>query len=117
METKTAQQLSQELKPQLVEWRRDFHQHPELGYQETRTARLVAERLRSFGLEVQTGLGVTGVVGTLVGARGPGNKTIGLRADMDALPMTEETGAKHASRNEGVFHGCGHDGHTTMLLG
>jgi hippurate hydrolase len=101
---------------QLTEWRRDFHQHPELGYKETRTAKLVAERLTSFGLDVHTGMGVTGVVGTLKGSQGDG-PALGLRADMDALPMTEETGAAHASSSAGVFHGCGHDGHTTMLLG
>lgn len=101
----------------LTEWRHDFHRHPELGYKETRTSKLVAERLASFGLEVTTGLGITGVVGTLRGAGGEGSMTVGLRADMDALPMTEETGAPHASATPGVFHGCGHDGHTTMLLG
>ncbi|MFT5733200.1 MAG: amidohydrolase [Planctomycetota bacterium] len=101
---------------QLTEWRHDFHRHPELGYQETRTAKLVAERLTSFGLEVHTELGVTGVVGTLRGQLGEG-PSLGLRADMDALPMTEETGSPHASTHPGVFHGCGHDGHTTMLLG
>ena len=106
----------EDITAQLTEWRRDFHQHPELGYKETRTAKLVAERLTSFGLEVHTGLGVTGVVGTLKGNKGDG-PSLGLRADMDALPMTEETGADHASTSQGVFHGCGHDGHTTMLLG
>lgn len=101
--------------PLLTEWRRDFHENPELGYQESRTSKLVAERLESFGLEVTTGLGGTGVVGTLRGADGAGS--IGLRADMDALPMQEEGEREHRSKVEGVFHGCGHDGHTTMLLG
>lgn len=102
-------------------WRRDFHRHPELSYQETRTSARVAELLREFGLdEVATGLGGTGVVGVLHGAGGPAkdeSEAILLRADMDALPMAEETGAAHASTTPGVMHACGHDGHTTMLLG
>ena len=102
----------------LAEWRQDFHRHPELAYQETRTARVVAERLDGFGLdEVRTGLGGTGVLGVLHGHDGPGGPVIMLRADMDALPITEATGAAHASTNAGVMHACGHDGHTTMLLG
>ncbi|OWU86058.1 amidohydrolase [Oceanicola sp. 22II-s10i] len=95
--------------------RRDFHQHPEIGFQEVRTSGIVAELLESWGIAVTRGLGKTGVVGVLEG-RGPG-RTIGLRADMDALPMDELTNLPFASRTEGVFHGCGHDGHTTMLLG
>ena len=102
--------------PELVEWRRDIHAHPELGYQETRTSALVAERLRSFGLDVHQGLGGTGVVGTLTGKLGDGPR-LGLRADMDALPMQELGVCAHRSNTDGVFHGCGHDGHTTMLLG
>ncbi len=96
--------------------RRDLHAHPEIGFQEARTAALVAEKLKSWGVdEIAAGLGRTGVVGVIRGAAaGP---TIGLRADMDALPMQEQTNLPFASRNEGVFHGCGHDGHTTMLLG
>lgn len=97
-------------------WRRDLHQHPELGYAETRTAAAVADRLEAWGLEVHRGVGRTGVVATLSGDLGEG-PTVGLRADMDALPMEEETGAEHRSQTPGVFHGCGHDGHTTMLLG
>ena len=99
----------------LTEWRQDIHRHPELGYEESRTSRLVAERLASFGLEVVTGLGGTGVVGKLHGEEGAGS--IGLRADMDALPMQEMGESDHKSEVDGVFHGCGHDGHTTMLLG
>ncbi len=95
--------------------RRDFHMHPEIGFQEHRTSARVAELLESWGVTVTRGVGGTGVVGVLDGAR-PG-RTIGLRADMDALPMAEETNLPFASRNPGVFHGCGHDGHTTMLLG
>jgi amidohydrolase len=101
---------------ELTAWRRDLHRHPELGYEEVRTAGLVADRLRSFGLEVHTGIGRTGVVGVLRGAH-PGKRAIALRADMDALPMQEENTFAHASTHPGVFHGCGHDGHTTMLLG
>lgn len=104
------------LHPELTAWRRDFHRHPELGFQEIRTAGLVAERLRAFGLEVHTGVGRTGVVGVLRGKRA-GPRAIALRADMDALPMHEGNGFEHASSRPGVFHGCGHDGHTTMLLG
>jgi amidohydrolase len=99
----------------LTDWRRDFHRHPEFGFKETRTSKLVAERLRRFGLEVAEGIGGTGVVGTL--KRGRSNRAIALRADMDALLITEATGKDYASTNAGVMHACGHDGHTTMLLG
>jgi len=103
---------------ELAEWRQDFHRHPELNYDEHRTAAKVAERLTAFGLDaVETGIGKTGVVGVLHGRGGPGGPAIMLRADMDALPIHEETGAPHASVNPGVMHACGHDGHTTMLLG
>ncbi|MEF2070311.1 M20 aminoacylase family protein [Consotaella aegiceratis] len=95
--------------------RRDFHAHPELGFEEVRTSARVAEMLESWGIEVARGIGGTGVVGVLDGART--GRTIGLRADMDALPMDEQTNLPYASKNPGVFHGCGHDGHTTMLLG
>ncbi|MBT9384997.1 amidohydrolase [Pseudooceanicola sp. CBS1P-1] len=95
--------------------RRDLHAHPELGFEETRTAGIVAARLRAAGIEVTTGLGGTGVVGTL--RRGSGNRAILLRADMDALAMPEETGLPYASTRPGKMHACGHDGHTTMLLG
>ncbi|MBP0446816.1 amidohydrolase [Roseomonas sp. SSH11] len=100
----------------MTAWRRDFHQHPELNFQEVRTSRIVAEKLREFGCdEVITGIATTGVVGVIRG-RGEGG-AIGLRADMDALPIHEESGAPHASQTPGVMHACGHDGHTTMLLG
>jgi len=99
----------------LTEWRRDFHAHPELAFEEERTAALVAERLESFGIEVDRGLAKTGVVGTL--KVGTGNRAIALRADMDALPMQESNDFAHASKTPGKMHGCGHDGHTTMLLG
>ena len=94
--------------------RRDIHQHPELAFQERRTAALVAAQLAAWGYEVVTGLGGTGVVGRL--KRGSSSRSIGLRADMDALPIAEATGAAWASCNHGVMHACGHDGHTAMLL-
>ena len=103
-------------------WRRDFHMHPELLYDVHRTASAVAERLRSFGCdEVVTGIGRTGVVGVIRGRGAPGGalsgRTIALRADMDALPISEETNLPYASRTSGRMHACGHDGHTAMLLG
>ena len=100
--------------PDLVSWRRDLHAHPELAFQEHRTSAFVAEKLRQFGLEVHTGFAGTGVVGILSCGNGP---RIGLRCDMDALPIQEETGVPYASQTPGVMHACGHDGHTTMLLG
>jgi amidohydrolase len=101
----------------LTAWRRDLHTHPELGLQEHRTSAFVQERLREFGVdEIVTGLATTGVVGVIRG-RGDGSRAIGLRADMDALPILEETGVPYASTTPGVMHACGHDGHTTMLLG
>lgn len=100
---------------ELTAIRRDFHQHPELGFEEVRTSGIVADLLRGWGIEVTTGVGKTGVVGVIQGKR-PG-RTIGLRADMDALPIHEQTNLPWASKNPGVMHACGHDGHTTMLLG
>lgn len=103
------------LEEQMTEWRRDFHMHPELAYQEVRTSGKVAELLESWGIEVTTGLGKTGVVGVIKGSGdGP---SIGLRADMDALPIDEMNDKPWKSQNAGVMHACGHDGHTTMLLG
>jgi amidohydrolase len=105
-----------EFHPEIVAWRRDFHSNPELLYDVHRTAGKVAELLKSFGVdEVATGVGRTGVVGVIRG-RGPG-KTIGLRADMDALPIAERTGKDYQSLTPGKMHACGHDGHTAMLLG
>jgi amidohydrolase len=98
----------------MVAVRRDLHQHPELGFQETRTAGVVAERLRALGYTVRTGLGKTGVTGFLKGGR-PG-KTVLLRADIDALPIQEQTGAPYASQHPGAMHACGHDAHTAMAL-
>jgi amidohydrolase len=101
----------------MTAWRHDLHAHPELALQETRTSAAVQQKLREFGVdEVITGLARTGVVGVIRG-RGNSDRAIGLRADMDALPILEETNLPHASRNQGVMHACGHDGHTTMLLG
>ena len=101
----------------VAEWRHDIHRHPEVMYDVHRTAGLVAERLRDFGCdEVVTGVGRTGVVGVIRG-RGPSGRTLALRADMDALPITEETNLPHASTMPGRMHACGHDGHTAMLLG
>lgn len=100
---------------ELVAIRRDIHAHPEIGFEEERTSALVADKLSAWGIEVHRGIGRTGVVGVIQG-RGEG-PMIGLRADMDALPMDEETGLEFASTTPGRFHGCGHDGHTTMLLG
>jgi hippurate hydrolase len=110
-----------DLQPDIKAWRRDLHAHPELMYDVHRTAAFVAERLREFGCdEVATGLGRTGVVGVIKGRNpaSPGDlKAIGLRADMDALPIEEETGASYRSTVPGKMHACGHDGHTAMLLG
>jgi len=100
---------------ELTAIRRDIHAHPELGLEEYRTADIVARKLEEWGIEVHRGVGVTGVVGVL--RSGNGQASIGLRADMDALPILEATGLPHASLNAGRMHACGHDGHTTMLLG
>ncbi|MFH5925778.1 M20 aminoacylase family protein [Roseomonas xinghualingensis] len=103
----------------MTEWRRDLHAHPELGFEEQRTAALVARELRAAGIAVEEGIAGTGVVGTLRGSAAGtgGNRAIGLRADMDALAMEEATGTPYASRSPGRMHACGHDGHTAMLLG
>jgi amidohydrolase len=101
---------------ELTAIRRDLHAHPEIGFEEVRTSGIVADKLTQWGVEVHRGIGGTGVVGVLKG-KGSGGKRIGLRADMDALPMEENTNLKWRSTIPGRFHGCGHDGHTTMLLG
>src|SRR5437867_7568925 len=110
-----------DLQPNIQAWRRDIHQHPELLYEVHRTAAFVAERLREFGCdEVATGLGRTGVVGVIKGRKPAPKgdiKVIGLRADMDALPIEEATNLAYASKTPGKMHACGHDGHTAMLLG
>jgi amidohydrolase len=99
----------------LTALRQDFHQFPEIGFEEHRTSGRIAELLSGWGVSVERGVGGTGVVGVIEGTRA--GRSIGLRADMDALPMDEQTNLSYASKNPGVFHGCGHDGHMTMLLG
>jgi hippurate hydrolase len=107
-----------EMLPEITAWRRDFHEHPELLFDVHRTASKVAELLRSFGCdEVVEGIGRTGVVGVIKGKADSAGRVIGLRADMDALPITEQTGVEYASKTPGKMHACGHDGHTAMLLG
>ncbi|MFV2006222.1 MAG: M20 family metallopeptidase [Longimicrobiales bacterium] len=102
------------MQPSLVEMRRDLHRHPELGFQEERTARIAADAVEALGFRVRRGVGITGVVAELGRGSGP---TVALRADMDALPIHENTGAEYASRTPGVMHACGHDAHTTGLVG
>ena len=117
--TKTDMIKTKIIEPKLIaamtDWRRDFHQHPELGFSEHRTSARVAELLQSFGLEVYREIGRTGVVGVL--QRGNAGSSIGFRADMDALPIHEKAEPAYRSQNDGVMHACGHDGHTAMLLG
>jgi hippurate hydrolase len=111
--------IAEELKryePELIAIRHDIHRHPEVGFEEVRTAKLVADRLRGWGVDVAEGIARTGVVGTLRGRR-PGQRAIGLRADLDALHIRETSGRDYASQVPGKMHACGHDGHTTMLLG
>lgn len=122
LQTKT-DQMAKDIEPKLIEWRRDFHQHPELSNRETKTAAKVESHLRSLGIEVQTGVAKTGVVGILKGAK-PG-PVIALRADMDALPVTERNNLPFASKEKtvfngqetGVMHACGHDAHVAILMG
>jgi amidohydrolase len=113
MESGDLLQEARALKDTLVDLRRRIHRHPELGFQEMETARLVTDTLSTLGLEVETGIGITGVVGHL----GEKGRTIAIRADMDALPIQEETGVPYASEVPGVMHACGHDTHTAMVLG
>lgn len=101
------------LEEQIVAWRRDIHMHPELGFEEKRTSRLVADELRAMGIEVEAGVGITGVVGRI----GEGHPVVGIRADMDALPIQEANDVPYASRTPGIMHACGHDAHTAILLG
>lgn len=105
---------AQKLQDELTRIRRDIHTHPELGFQEFRTAALVADTLKELGIEVKTGVGRTGVVGQIGTGEGP---TIAIRADMDALPILEKTDVEYKSQNNGVMHACGHDAHTAILLG
>src|SRR5258708_5245136 len=107
-----------DLHDEIKAWRQDIHAHPELLFDVHRTAGVVADKLKGFGCdEVVTGIGRTGVVGVIRGKRGGNPRTIGLRADMDALPIEEATGLSYTSQNAGKMHACGHDGHTAMLLG
>jgi hippurate hydrolase len=107
-----------DMKDEIAAWRRDFHMHPELQYDVHRTAGVVADKLRAFGCdEVVPGIGKTGVIGVIRGRKQGSGKVIGMRADMDALPIHEETGVAHASTVAGKMHACGHDGHTASLLG
>ena len=123
VDTASVDAAVQRVMPEVVAWRRDFHQHPELGFAETRSAGVITDHLRSLGLEVRTGVGKTGVIGVLRGAR-PG-RTVALRADMDALPVQEATGLAFASSTTGTYmgntvpvaHACGHDMHMAMLMG
>jgi amidohydrolase len=107
-----------DLQPEITAWRRDFHENPELLFETHRTAAIVAEKLGEFGVdEIRTGIGRTGVVGVIKGKTDRSGKVIGLRADMDALPIFEASGVDYASKTPGLAHSCGHDGHTAMLLG
>src|SRR5210317_1042627 len=104
--------------PEMEQWRHHIHQHPEIAFEEKETSDFIAKKLESFGIEVHRGLGGTGLVGVIHGKdKGASNKSVGIRADIDALPMTEKTNLPYSSKNEGRMHACGHDGHTTMLLG
>jgi amidohydrolase len=106
------------MQDEVAQWRRDLHEHPELGFEVHRTAGIVAEKLRAFGCdEVVPGIGKTGVVGIIRGRKVASGRVVGLRADMDALPIEEATGLPYASKTPGKMHACGHDGHTSMLLG
>lgn len=108
----------QELQPEIASWRQDIHQNPEILFDTHRTSALVAEKLKEFGCDsIKTGIGRTGVVGVIKGRENTSGKVIALRADMDALPIFEDTGLPYASKTDGKMHACGHDGHTSMLLG
>lgn len=107
-----------ELLPEITAWRRDLHENPEILFETHRTSAIVAEKLAEFGCDtIETGIGRTGVVGVIRGRTDTAGKVIGLRADMDALPIVEATGLEYASKIDGAMHACGHDGHTAMLLG
>jgi amidohydrolase len=107
-----------ELQPEIASWRQDLHQNPEILFDTHRTSALVAEKLKEFGCDlIKTGIGRTGVVGVIKGRESKSGKVIGIRADMDALPIFEDTGLPYASKTPGKMHACGHDGHTSMLLG
>ena len=106
-----------DLQPSLVQWRRDFHRFPELGFKEKRTSTAIAEKLTAWGIPHQTGIAETGIVATISGAKKGGNKVLAIRADMDALPIHEENIISYKSQIDGLMHACGHDGHTAIALG
>ena len=111
-------QKIKDIVPEMTEWRRQIHEKPEIAYQEKVTSKFIANKLKDFGIEVIEEFGKTGVVGIIQGKENKGQeKSIAIRADMDALPMTEKTNLPYSSKNEGAMHACGHDGHSTMLLG
>ena len=111
-------QKIKDIVPEMTEWRRQIHENPEIAYQEKVTSKFIANKLKDFGIEVIEEFGKTGVVGIIQGKENKGQeKSIAIRADMDALPMTEKTNLPYSSKNEGAMHACGHDGHSTMLLG
>ncbi|MEA5576767.1 M20 family metallopeptidase [Anabaena sp. UHCC 0451] len=105
------------LQPQLIEWRRHIHQKPELGFQEKLTAEFISQKLQSWGIEHQTGIAETGIVAIIKGEKSEHGKVLGIRADMDALPIQEENEVSYCSQHDGVMHACGHDGHTAIALG
>ncbi|NET72798.1 MAG: amidohydrolase [Sphaerospermopsis sp. SIO1G2] len=105
------------LQPQLITWRRHIHQKPELGFKEKLTAEFISNKLQSWGIEHQTGIAKTGIVAIIKGEKSGGDKVLGIRADMDALPIQEENQVSYCSQNDGVMHACGHDGHTAIALG
>ncbi len=107
----------QALQPQLVEWRRRLHQHPELGFKEQLTARFIAQKLQEWGIEHQTGIAKTGIVAIIKGNKHPATSVLAIRADMDALPIQEENEVSYRSQHDGIMHACGHDGHTAIALG
>ena len=104
--------------PEMKNWRHHIHENPEIAYEEKNTSKFIINKLNEFGIETHADLGGTGIVGIIHGKdNGSSNKSIGIRADMDALPMTEKTNLPYSSKNPGRMHACGHDGHTTMLMG
>ena len=110
-------QKIEQITPAMIEWRHNIHEKPEVAYQEKDTSNFISKKLNEFGIEVHQGIGKTGIVGIIKGKNSNSDKAIGIRADMDALPMTEKTNLHYSSKNEGAMHACGHDGHSTMLLG
>ena len=107
----------EQITPEMLKWRHSIHSKPEIAYQEKDTSDFISKKLHEFGIEVHQGIGKTGVVGIIKGKNSNSERAIGIRADMDALPMTEKTNLPYTSKNEGAMHACGHDGHSTMLLG